>query len=155
VQQCQDLPGHELFQYVDEPGHRQTIDSADVNAYLREIGGDEFTAKDFRTWAETVLAATTLGQLRAAPEARPTKAHVVQAVAAVAERLRNTPSICRKCYIHPAVIEAYQDSTLAPPLTVVPRGARRPGLQPVERAVLRLLKTRRAAERSVGRRVTR
>jgi DNA topoisomerase IB len=69
--------------------------------------------------------------------------------------LRNTPSICRTCYIHPAVIEAYQDSTLVPPLTVVPRGARRPGLQPAERAVLRLLKTRRAAERSVARRVTR
>ena len=142
VQQCQELPGHELFQYLDEAGHRQTIDSADVNAYLREIAGNEFTAKDFRTWAGTVLAATTLGQLAAAPEARPTKAHVVQAVAAVAERLRNTPSICRRCYIHPAIIDAYQSSTLAPPLAVVARGSRQSGLQPVERAVLRLLKTR-------------
>jgi len=151
VQQCQDLPGHELFQYMNETGHRQTIDSADVNAYLQEIGGDEFTAKDFRTWAGTVLAATTLGQLGAAPGTRRTKAHVVQAVAAVAERLRNTPSICRKCYIHPAVIEAFQNATLAPPLAVTPRGARQPGLQPAERAVLRLLKTRRAPARQATR----
>ena len=144
VRQCQDLPGHELFQYVDDDGQRQTIDSADVNAYLREIFGAEFTAKDFRTWGGTVLAAVAL---RGRDPGSPTRArkHITQAVAAVAQQLRNTPSICRKCYIHPAVLEAFQEAALGPPVTIVgrPRAGPRFALQPDERVVLRLLERRR------------
>ena len=146
VRQCQDLPGHELFQYVDDDGQRQTIDSADVNAYLRDLIGHEFTAKDFRTWAGTVLAVVALRGLDPGGPTRARK-HITQAVAAVAEQLRNTPAICRKCYIHPAVFEAFQESALGPRVTVVerPRAASRFALQPDERAVLRLLERRRAA----------
>jgi DNA topoisomerase-1 len=112
VKRCRDLPGYELFQYIDERGEQQTIGSADVNDYLREITGQEFTAKDFRTWAGTVLAAMALRKL--APHGSPTEAkrNVVQAIERVAERLGNTPSICRKCYVHPAVLDAYLDGSL-------------------------------------------
>jgi DNA topoisomerase-1 len=142
VRQCHDLPGQELFQYVDESGRRQTIDSADVNGYLRAIAGREFTAKDFRTWAGTVLAATTLRALAADGPRRGKR--IAQAVATVAEQLRNTPAICRRCYIHPAIIQAYQDAALGAPVSVVGRGRRvsRVGLEPAERLVLRLLERR-------------
>jgi DNA topoisomerase-1 len=129
--------GPELFQYVDESGGRQAIDSSDINAYLQGITGQEFTAKDFRTWAGTVLAATTLQAMSATGE-RPTKRRLSQAVTTVAERLRNTPAICRKCYIHPAVLTSFLDSTLGPPLTVS-GPANPPSLRPEERAVLKLL----------------
>jgi DNA topoisomerase I len=153
VQQCQELPGHELFQYVDESGERQAIDSSDINAYLRDIAGHEFTAKDFRTWAGTVLAATTLQAMGATGE-RPTKKRVTQAVATVAEQLRNTPAICRKCYIHPAVLTSFLESTLGPPLSVTGSGrpSSRPALRPEERAVLRLLKRMSAPGRTSARR---
>ncbi|OLE97988.1 MAG: DNA topoisomerase I, partial [Cyanobacteria bacterium 13_1_20CM_4_61_6] len=114
VRRCQELPGHELFQYVDEAGERQTIDSADVNEYVRQITGSEFTAKDFRTWAGTVLALAAL-RIAGADSAPPTKKNVNLAVAAVAERLRNTPTVSRNCYIHPAVVEAYLGSALRGP----------------------------------------
>lgn len=143
VQQCQDLPGHDLFQYLDEAGRRQTIGSADVNAYLRQVAGHEFTAKDFRTWAGTVLAATTLQELAAPGLARSRRA-VVRMVSAVAERLRNTPAICRRCYIHPAVVAAFEHGTLGPAMKIVAT-AGRSGLGSDERAVLRLLARRRAA----------
>jgi len=137
VRQCQELPGHELFQYVDEAGARQTIDSADVNEYVRQITGSEFTAKDFRTWAGTVLA---LGALRAvgADSEPPTKKNVNVAVAAVAERLRNTPTVSRNCYIHPAVVKAYLGSTLRGPREPAPDEAGAT-LRPDERALLALL----------------
>jgi DNA topoisomerase I len=109
VRRCQELPGQELFQYVDEGGARQTIDSADVNAYLREIAGDEFTAKDFRTWAGTVLAALALAEVKAFTSKRQARRNIVRAVESVARRLGNTPAICRKGYVHPAVIDAYLD----------------------------------------------
>ena len=109
VKACRDLPGYELFQYVDEKGERQTICSDDVNAYLRHISGDDFTAKDFRTWAGTVLAAQALARL--ARFTSPTEAtrNVTQAIAGVAKRLGNTTAVCRKCYIHPAILAAYMD----------------------------------------------
>jgi DNA topoisomerase I len=112
VKRCRDLPGYELFQYLDEHGERQTIGSADVNEYLREISGQEFSAKDFRTWAGTVLAAMALHEF--APHNSPTEAkqNVVRAIEHVAEQLGNTPSICRKCYVHPAVLDAYLDGSL-------------------------------------------
>jgi DNA topoisomerase-1 len=109
IKACRDLPGYELFQYVDEAGDRQTICSDDVNAYLRHISGDDFTAKDFRTWAGTVLAAQALARLARFKSQTEAKRNVVQAIAAVAKRLGNTRSVCRKCYIHPAILAAYMD----------------------------------------------
>jgi DNA topoisomerase I len=112
VKRCRDLPGYELFQYIDEHGQQQTIGSSDVNDYLREITGQEFTAKDFRTWAGTVLAAMALRGLAPHESATEAKHNIVQAIEHVSERLGNTPSICRKCYVHPAVLDAYLDGSL-------------------------------------------
>jgi DNA topoisomerase-1 len=111
VRRCQELPGQELFQYVGEDGAARTVESADVNEYLREISGQEFTAKDFRTWAGTVLAAQALAEVEALDAGAARATSVVRAVEQVAERLGNTPTICRKCYVHPAVIDAFMDGT--------------------------------------------
>jgi DNA topoisomerase-1 len=107
VQRCLDLPGYELFQYLDENGEHHTVDSADVNDYLREITGQNFTAKDFRTWAGSVLACTVLREFDAFTSETEAKRNVVRAIEAVAARLGNIPSVCRKCYVHPAVLECY------------------------------------------------
>ncbi len=116
VKNCRDLPGYELFQYVDHDGNRHTIDSNDVNQYLREISGEEITAKDFRTWAGTQLAALALQQLSAlegeAAAKSAAKSTIVRAVEQVAKHLGNTVAVCRKCYIHPAIFEGYLDGTL-------------------------------------------
>jgi DNA topoisomerase-1 len=109
VKACRDLPGYELFQYVDEDGTRQVIDSADVNAYLRDITGEDFTAKDFRTWAGTVLAAEELSAAARFSSTAQAKKNIVKAVEAVARRLGNTKAVCRKSYIHPAILDAYLD----------------------------------------------
>jgi len=109
VKACRDLPGYELFQYVDEHGERQTICSEDVNAYLREISGDDFTAKDFRTWAGTVLAAQALAHLARFKSQTEAKRNVLRAIECVASRLGNTKAVCRKAYIHPAIFAAYMD----------------------------------------------
>jgi DNA topoisomerase-1 len=113
VRQSRDLPGFELFQYVDADGERRTIDAVDVNMYLKSIAGDEFTAKDFRTWAGTVLAARALRELAVFDSQAQAKRNVLRAVEAVAKRLGNTRAVCRKCYIHPEVVNAYLDGTLA------------------------------------------
>jgi DNA topoisomerase I len=112
VRRVQDLPGEELFQYLDEQGESRGIESADVNAYLREVAGDEFTTKDFRTWAGTLLAARTLRRLKpgSAAEAR---RNVVSAIDEAARQLGNTRTVCRKCYIHPALVESYLEGRLA------------------------------------------
>jgi DNA topoisomerase-1 len=107
VRRCRDLPGYELFQYVDDAGETHSIGSADVNNYLREIAGDEFTAKDFRTWAGTKLAAEELNAYGPAKSARQAKRNIKKAVERVAETLGNTTAVCRKCYIHPEVLERY------------------------------------------------
>jgi DNA topoisomerase I len=112
VRRLRDLPGYELFQYIDEEGNQKTIGSADVNEYLRETAGDDFSAKDFRTWAGTVLAAEALSGAEFRTGRQALK-NVKSAVAWVAERLGNTVSVCRKCYIHPAVPEAYLEGALA------------------------------------------
>jgi len=134
VRQCRDIPGQELFQYRDEAGNAQTVDSADVNGYIRELTGDEFTAKDFRTWAGTVLAAVALHEIatsvararaRGPRPARATASGVARAIEQVAARLGNTPSVCRKCYVHPAVISAYLEGTLIFPVNVARRAAAR------------------------------
>jgi DNA topoisomerase-1 len=107
ILKLQDLAGQELFQYVDEEGEIRNVTSQDVNDYLREITGEDFTAKDFRTWAGTVLTVMALQAIGGFTTKKEAKANVKDAIGAVAEILRNTPAICRKCYIHPAVLEAY------------------------------------------------
>ena len=112
VRRCQELPGQELFQYLDETGTARAIGSEDVNEYLRSITGAEITAKDFRTWAATNLAALALRELESFDSQAKAKRNVVQAVEAVSKMLGNTPAICRKCYIHPAVFDGYLDGSL-------------------------------------------
>ena len=112
VKRSQDLPGEELFQYLDENGERHSIESSDVNNYLREITGEDFTAKDFRTWAGTVLAATALQEFEAWDSKAQAKRNVVRAIESVAKRLGNTKAVCKKCYIHPAVLNTYLDGSL-------------------------------------------
>jgi DNA topoisomerase-1 len=101
-----------LFQYLDDDGLPHAIDSADVNAYLQEIAGQEFTAKDFRTWAGTVLAARALQEFESFDSQAQGKRNVVAAIEAVSQRLGNTKAVCRKCYVHPGVINAYLDGSL-------------------------------------------
>jgi len=150
VKRCQDLPGQDLFQYLDEHGDPQGISSADVNEYLRLIADQDFTAKDFRTWAGTVLAACYLGSLKDFnPDTAP-KAEVIRAVASVSKQLGNTPAICRKCYIHPNVLGAFQDRKLfdrwvAENAEVTPLA----GLSPEETALLKFL-DRRSVPRNQG-----
>jgi DNA topoisomerase-1 len=112
VKRCQDIPGHELFQYLDEEGQNRTIDSGDVNDYLREISGQDFTAKDFRTWGGTVFTVRTLREIGDFETETQAKKNVVQAIKAAAEYLGNTPTICRKCYVHPGVLDAYFNRSL-------------------------------------------
>ena len=144
VKRCQELPGRELFQYLDEDGNVQDIGSADVNDYLREVMGREFTAKDFRTWTGTVLAARALQELREFGSDTQGKKNILKAVEAVAGVLGNTRSVCRKCYIHPAIVDAYLDRTLAAALSARAgrRLARPDALSPMETAVLALLQRR-------------
>jgi DNA topoisomerase-1 len=112
VKRCQELPGQELFQYYDEEGQRRTIDSTDVNEYLRQVTGQDFTSKDFRTWNGTVLAIQALQACGVGKSAAQAKKAVVEAIKTVAAQLGNTPAICRKCYVHPKVIEAYLEGSL-------------------------------------------
>jgi DNA topoisomerase I len=149
VKRCQSLPGQELFQYLDDEGQPQTIDSEDVNDYLHSITGQDFTAKDFRTWAGTVLAAVALRAFESFDSATQAKKNVVQAIESVATRLGNTPTICRKCYVHPAIIESYVDGTLAETLKQRAEQeleAALPELPAEEAAVLALLQQRLSQE---------
>ncbi|MDB5296031.1 MAG: topA [Phycisphaerales bacterium] len=178
VRRCRELPGQELFQYVDEAGRVRDIGSADVNDYLRSVSGHDFTAKDYRTWAGTVLAAKALRGFETAvaakantagtatarqkgkagvgktpandaagvqplPPPRGLKKHMVAAIETVAARLGNTKAVCRKCYIHPAVLDAYLDGSLATKLkddvAAELKTARRRGLNADEESVLRML----------------
>ncbi|GAB3645284.1 DNA topoisomerase IB [Ramlibacter alkalitolerans] len=112
VRACQDLPGQRLFQYRDEAGEVREVTSADVNAYLREITGSDITAKDFRTWAGTVMAALALQEFEAFDTQATQKKNIRQAIERVSARLGNTPTICRKCYVHPEVLNAYVEGNL-------------------------------------------
>lgn len=112
VKRCQDLPGEELFQYVDDDGQQRTLTSADVNSYLRTLCGQNFSAKDFRTWAGTVLAVDELFEQGAATDEKGAEKAIVTAVKAVAEHLGNTPQVCRQYYIHPAILDAYREGNL-------------------------------------------
>jgi DNA topoisomerase I len=112
IRDCRDLPGYELFQYLDDDGNRHTVGSDDVNDYLREASGEEITAKDFRTWAGTNLAALALQEVGWFDTESKRKHAVVRAIEQVASQLGNTPAICRRCYIHPEILEGYMDGTL-------------------------------------------
>jgi DNA topoisomerase I len=142
VRGAQELPGQTLFQYTDEAGAAQKITSEDVNAYLRGIAGEEFSAKDFRTWAATVLAAEVLREFERFDSKTQAKKNVLRAIESVASRLGNTPAICRKSYIHPAVLNSYLDGLT---LTVLEKRANKTlrnnleQLSPIEAAVLTFL----------------
>lgn len=112
VKRCRDLPGYELFGYLDDTGKAVDVTSGDVNAYLHEIGGEDFTAKDFRTWAGTVLAARALQEFEKFDSEAEAKRNVLRAIESVAQMLGNTPAICRKCYVHPIVVDTYLDGSL-------------------------------------------
>jgi DNA topoisomerase I len=112
LKQCQEFPGQELFQYLDDEGRRRTVDSGDVNDYLRDITGQNFTAKDFRTWAGTVLVLDELYQRGEAEDEKTAEQQIVDAVKTVAEALGNTPAVCRAYYIHPAILSAYSSGEL-------------------------------------------
>ena len=112
LKRCADIPGHELFKYLDDDGKPHTVDSGDVNAYIKELTAQDFTAKDFRTWAGTVLAALALSEFEKYDNQTQAKRNVVAAIEDVAKQLGNTPAICRKCYIHPEVLSAYMSGDL-------------------------------------------
>lgn len=127
IKRCLELPGQDLFQYLDEHGERHTVSSSDVNAYLQQLTGADFTAKDYRTWAGSALALAVLRELNWEPAAD-AKKHVVDTVKSVAKQLGNTPAVCRKCYIHPAVLEGFVVGALAE----LPKPRVRKGLKAAE-----------------------
>jgi DNA topoisomerase-1 len=140
VKHCRDLPGYELFQYVDEDGAHVALDSGMVNHYLRETMGEDITAKDFRTWHGTVHAAERLGACGASPTETEAKRNIVAAIKAVAQRLGNRPATCRKYYVHPIVLELYVTGVLTEYMTATPRVRNLAGLAPSERCVLEILR---------------
>jgi DNA topoisomerase-1 len=149
VRQCQDLPGQQLFEYVDDDGTPKAIDSSDVNEYIRAISGEEFSAKDFRTWLGTVTCASLLAEQQAAETQTERKQRLTAVIADVAKRLGNTPAVCRKCYVHPHVLEAYLENGA---LQAPARMRHTDGLLPEELFVLALLQERAGesdAERTV------
>ncbi len=154
VKRCHDLPGHELFEYVDEEGNVKSVDSSDVNAYLREASGYDCTAKDFRTWAATVLAMVALKEFEKFETAREAKGNLTTAIESVARMLGNTPTICRKCYIHPEVINFYLDGTLVDNLQQQASqkiSKSLAHLKPEEAAVMMLLEEKLAAGKKAAR----
>jgi len=148
VERCQEIPGQELFQYIDDEGKRQGVDSGEVNDYLQEVSGAEFTAKDFRTWAGTVAASMALQDFLEIDDDAGRKRAIVAAIENVAGQLGNTPAVCRACYVHPDVLDSYLDGTLVDALAERARGAGRGAhaLRPEEAAVLGLLQARLARE---------
>lgn len=145
LQRMRELPGQELFQYIDADGVRHGVDSGDVNDYVREVTGEEYTAKDFRTWSGTLLAALALQAFEQVDSEAQAKKNIVQAIESVAKKLGNTPTICRKCYVHPAVLESYLDGSLWEGMRTRARQQLQddlPVLAPEEAAVLALLQQR-------------
>jgi DNA topoisomerase-1 len=145
IQRTRDLPGQELFHYVDDDGATHSVGSHDVNDYLRTITGEDYTAKDFRTWSGTVLAALALQEFEKFDSQAQARKNIVRAIESVAEKLGNTPSICRKCYVHPAVLEAYLEGSVLEALrarTEQELVGDLHALQPEEAAVLAMLQQR-------------
>jgi DNA topoisomerase-1 len=141
VKQCRDLPGQRLFQYLDDEGARQSVSSEDVNAYLRETAGEDFTAKDFRTWGGTVLALSALLETGRCETEKEAGKAVVEAIKRVSGELGNRPAICRKYYVHPAVIEAFLEGSLAK-ATPSAKAGESNGLGELEAQLVALLKER-------------
>ena len=151
IRACQELPGQELLQYLDEEGKPQDVTSSDVNAYLKEITGNDITAKDFRTWAGTVLAAMALNEVQTFDSAAQAKRNLRTAIENVAARLGNTPTICRKCYVHPDVLTSYLDGNLVLEIKTAVESELRDELGPSQTggaAVLVMLRGRLARELS-------
>jgi len=142
IKRCQDLPGYELFQYVDDEGQTRTIESADVNEYLAHISCQNFSAKDFRTWGGTILTAKTLYEIGPAESATELKRNIVQAIKTVSSQLGNRPAVCRSYYVHPAVLQAYEDRSLFPIYEhrLAEDAQCRSHLRPEEEALLDMLK---------------
>jgi len=152
VKQCRDLPGQELFQYVGEDGSRQGVGSGDINGYVREATGQEFTTKDFRTWWASVLAVTALREMQPGRTRTQSEKNVVMALDAVAGLLGNTRAVCRKSYVHPGVIDCYVDGTLA---EILERRSKAPtkamaGLRADEAALLHVLKRLQQTKDPIG-----
>ncbi len=152
IAKLQDLPGQELFQYEDEYGETVSVGSGDVNEYLKEITGEDFTAKDFRTWSGTVLASLALQEFEKFDSQTQAKKNIVRAIEDVAGKLGNTPSICRKCYVHPAILESYLDGSMLETMqqTTEARLKNLRGLSAEEAAVLAFLQKRLKAETRKG-----
>ncbi len=149
VKACQGVPGQHLFQYFDEDGKRQPVTSTDVNSCLREISGREITAKDFRTWTATVLAAMALREFEIVDSKAKAKRNVRAAIEVVSARLGNTPTICRKCYVHPEILNCYLDGAILEGVKEEVEAELRddlPGLKTEEAAVLTLLHQRLTRE---------
>ena len=140
VQQCKDVPGYELFQYMDDDGEHHPITSTDVNNYLRDITGQDFTAKDFRTWGGTMLAILAFQDCEPCGTFKQAKRNVTATVKQVAEQLGNTPAVCRKYYVHPLVLEAYLDGALAETLQSLRPSKTRKGHRPEEKLVIDVLR---------------
>jgi len=140
VSKCQDLPGQDLFQYVEQDSQVRDVTSQNVNDYLREITGADFTAKDFRTWAGTLLAALALNVQGKFETNKQAKANVKTAICAVAELLGNTPAICRKCYVHPGIVETYLSGKQVAGLADAIKTPDNINVRAVERAVLKFLR---------------
>jgi DNA topoisomerase-1 len=153
VKACQDLPGQDLFQYVGQDGAQRTIASDDVNEYLREIAGTDYTAKDFRTWGGTVLAAEALARRGPAQTQAEAKRTIVAAIKEVAGHLRNTAAVCRSCYVHPGILESYLDGSLTASWEQRLARARengQDGLKPEEAVVLATLERLAARQREAA-----
>jgi DNA topoisomerase-1 len=150
VKACRDLPGYELFQYISANGTRHCVDSADVNAYLREISGEDFTAKDFRTWAGTVMAARALRDVPVFRSKAEATRNIGRAIESVAQSLGNTKTVCRKSYVHPAVLEAYMNGGVrkAPVRAKRVTNGRPHALTAEERGVVAILEAHVAAHRA-------
>jgi len=144
VSKCQDLPGQDLFQYIDDAGEVRDVASQDVNDYLREITGEDFTAKDFRTWGGTVLAGMALSLQEKFETKKQAKANIKEAISAVAQLLGNTPAVCRKCYVHPTIIETYLKGSRIAETAEAVGELKNVDRNAVEAAILKLLSTAKA-----------
>ncbi|CAN5602138.1 DNA topoisomerase IB [soil metagenome] len=147
VKKCLEIPGYEVFRYVDDDGRRRLVESTDVNEYLREVSGKPLTSKDFRTWGGTLIGARELARRPEPSSDRETTATITEVIETVAEHLGNTPAVCRKCYVHPAILDAYQDGSLQAAFESIQSGAGNStkfDLEADEKATLSILKKRPA-----------
>ena len=148
MRNCRELPGQKLFGFHNDDGGVEEIDSNDVNEYIRAIAGDEFSAKYFRTWAGTLLAARALSAVEKAETKTEEKQRIATAITEVADRLGNTPTVCRNCYVHPAVLDMYADGLLRLPPPSPPSRRPKTALSAEEKALRRLLRKHAKSRRT-------